>query len=724
MLDPLTIPDLPEMVANLMNGLCEHNGGFVTEKEILDQFQLTPSDKKDAVLKAIFTAIEQGKYYEDSLKTYKPTESIAVDPDTLEFLNINTSMRERIENSEEYLQILQVVLNMESEETQTLPKGFRKDLRQAVSTFCLRELQLRTISARKNEEIFVYFAARGIWLPEAEPMIKAITTYFYEDASRKDREEIIELIKSKTYVERDLFNTQPIIALQNVSFHLTKLTILPHSPLHYLTRTLPITYIPSENPKVDLCPKIAKFFHQIYPQQPDLLEEIAGYLLCPNYPLQIIIMLVGTGSNGKSTYLTLLEKFIGEDNVAAFTLQQLSSQNDYAKASLWGKLANISADLPNSSLKYTGLIKMLCGGDLVQGREIYKAPMKYRNSAKLLFSAQEIPLPESDDSDAFFRRFCILCFNQKFTEMDDSDKKDFVATLTSPQELSGLFLLAVQGLKRVLARGRFTQEKMSFEKTRKLYLSKSESAKFFCMNYCREESGKWILRAELYKNYVLVCQKHNLEAKNSSKFGELLLKYLPLTVANQKKLPAESGKKKLFNIYTNIEFLGLDHKIEDMSDDSTAPILDEKTDSNNTNHNVSRGTSPQETDITEDEDIPDIPDTLGKSLSREDSENSTPIESTVNNGFPSVSPMSTYVRDDLENPLNYYFDSTLDMSPLVKHLQDTIKAHFLGDNIFSLKDLGEYYDLKNNEDRMRQALEKLVKIGFLLCPADNKYTVI
>ena len=46
--------------------------------------------------------------------------------------------------------------------------------------------------------------------------------------------------------------------------------------------------------------------------------------------------------------------------------------NRFAKADLYGKLANLYADLPDSALKSVGIFKMLTGGDPIIGEHNFQ----------------------------------------------------------------------------------------------------------------------------------------------------------------------------------------------------------------------------------------------------------------------------------------------------------------------------------------------------------------
>src|SRR5208337_5133071 len=99
---------------------------------------------------------------------------------------------------------------------------------------------------------------------------------------------------------------------------------------------------------------------------------------------------IGDGSNGKSTLINLIKALIGLKNVSSRGLQELE-MNRFAKADLYGKLANLYADLPDTALRSVGIFKMLTGGDPITAERKFQNPFKFISGAKLIFSCNKVP---------------------------------------------------------------------------------------------------------------------------------------------------------------------------------------------------------------------------------------------------------------------------------------------------------------------------------------------
>lgn len=91
--------------------------------------------------------------------------------------------------------------------------------------------------------------------------------------------------------------------------------------------------------------------------------------------------------------------------------------NRFVTACLYGKLANIFADLKNDKLANTGLFKMLVSGDPMKAEKKHCQPFDFENYAKLFFSVSE------DISYAYFRRWIIFFFENVF----EGDKRQEIS---------------------------------------------------------------------------------------------------------------------------------------------------------------------------------------------------------------------------------------------------------------------------------------------------------
>ena len=368
-----------------------------------------------------------------------------------------------------------------------------------------------------TRETYVY--SEGIYEPEAEELIvAAIRRALDKKCNIVDRNETIAMVQDNTLLKRSVFHHNPDnkICLENGVLDLDTQEFRPHNPLDYFLTRLPIKFDPDAQ-----CPKIDKFHSEIVDETDvETLFEIIGYCLYRQYPLHKAVMLVGGGSNGKSTWLNMVKSFLGTENCSSVNLQKLEV-NRFATAALAGKYANIYPDLSDQALHKTGTFKILVGGDLIGAEKKFGKHFTFQNHAKLLFSANKIP-ETKDDSDAFFRRWLIIVFGNKFTQF--SEKKadpDLLRKLTTPEEMSGLFNKAMAALQRLLDRHVFHGDKPTAE-WRVDYIRKSDPIAAFYMD-CLEEvndSENYVSKTALYQAYIRYCKNNKLPVVDNSVFSK------------------------------------------------------------------------------------------------------------------------------------------------------------------------------------------------------------
>ncbi|MBA7576662.1 hypothetical protein ES708_18503 [subsurface metagenome] len=324
--------------------------------------------------------------------------------------------------------------------------------------------------------------------------------------------EIRDHIARRTFSERDKFNTEKyIINFENGLFDINTKALRPHTPEVLSTIRIPISYDPSAR-----CPKISKFLHEILREDDiKIIFEFFGYALIPDYSIPVVLILLGEGSNGKSQLFILLRRFIGHDNFCSVSLHSIEGY-PFAVASLEGKLLNIQGDLSNKWLSGIGMLKQLSGQDPIEAPRKHRDSITFDNFARLVFASNKPPVIE-EDTLAVWRRILPLDLPNKF--QGKNEVKDIIEKILTPQELSGLLNLALEGLERLLANGDFSY-KGTFDDRAKQYTTASDPPKAFVAERCLSGMGFEILKSELYQAYVQFCGEKKVQISGEAQFGK------------------------------------------------------------------------------------------------------------------------------------------------------------------------------------------------------------
>lgn len=359
----------------------------------------------------------------------------------------------------------------------------------------------------------------GVYLDDGETILKELLeSEFGDRTSNRLVADVVGKVKRRTYVDRDLFNNKHIINVRNGLLDLETLQLRPHTPDYLSTAQIDVVYEPEAKAL-----KIQKFLSEVaQPRDVALIEEIVGWLLWPDYNVHKAVMLLGPGRNGKGTLLRLITAFLGQKSISNVTLQELVSDR-FAKADLYGKLANIGGDLPSKDLSDTAAFRNLTGGDDNRAQEKYRAAFSFRNKAKMLFSANVLPR-SPDDTYAFYSRWILIEFLNVFDLQKGTADPDLDAKLQEPEELSGLLNLALAGLARLKANGwRFSYDK-TVEDVEVMYKRNANPVYAFLLDECEPgEATDYIEKTLFYNAFRDYAQARGIRPLSSKKFSELLI---------------------------------------------------------------------------------------------------------------------------------------------------------------------------------------------------------
>jgi P4 family phage/plasmid primase-like protien len=370
-----------------------------------------------------------------------------------------------------------------------------------------------------KSEMWIY--KEGIYVPQGKSFVREFSREILGEAySTQLSNAIISKIEADTFIEHDeFFNTNYIeeIPLINGILNIRTRELTEHTPQKIFFNKLPVTY----NPDSD-CPNVLNHFRSILSSDEDVkvMMELFGYLLLKEYKIEKAVMFVGFGRNGKSKTIELMKRFIGAENCASLPLRALHEES-FSLSELFGKMANLAADLSKTDLQETGMIKSLIGRDTIQAKRKYLRDLNFVNYAKMIFAANELP-KIFDTTDGFWTKWVLIEFPYKFVTKEQYDSAseeerkmwkimdpDIIEKLTEEEELSGLLNYALDGLDRLLGNKDFSYTK-STSQVKDMWIRKSDSFTAFCYDHIEEDSNAIISKKDLRKYYHKYNKIHKL----------------------------------------------------------------------------------------------------------------------------------------------------------------------------------------------------------------------
>lgn len=317
-----------------------------------------------------------------------------------------------------------------------------------------------------NEQCYVY---KDGYYQRAEREIDKEIIRLYPRSKRAQRSEVLDYIKILTTIRAsDIPLQEYIINVKNGRLDVRTETLLPHDPEILDFAQLPVLYDPEA-----YCPDLDKTLNKVFKhdrQVIDLFEEMVGYLLIKNCRFRKGFLFYGGGSNGKSTILNMLKKFIGENNLATVELKKLS--DPFLTAELEHKLANIGDDIDPKEITDTGTIKKLFTGESMTVQRKYQDPFIMKNYAKMIFSCNTLPRI-LDKTYGMYSRLMLIPFTATFTPYDEDYDPFIEEKITTPEALSYLLNIGLRGLRRLLYNNKFTEPEVVKEALEKYKTSNS-----------------------------------------------------------------------------------------------------------------------------------------------------------------------------------------------------------------------------------------------------------
>ena len=410
-------------------------------------------------------------------------------------------------------------------------KLYPKEIIAALTNRVAARHNFRTFNDTK--EVYWYDNELGIYRSNGESLIEAIVESIEPDISTREVKEIINHIRRRTLTPRSEFDSQVgWLTFGNCVVNLTTLETRPYNPEFLTTMRIPVSYLNGDGAMSDFyewiedpsvvcpCPAIIRFMHEVMaPEDVETVLDFIAYCLWRGFPFHRYLLLNGSGRNGKGVMLEIIKCFLGHNNVSGESLHRLL-ETKFATAELYGKLANIDADLSKAALKNTGVLKKLTGGDYIPAEKKFRPLFQFVNKTKLLFSANEIPMTE-DESDAFFSRLIIINFPNQF--LGKKADPNLIHKLTTDEELSGLLRIVLRMLPTVLKEGISTASSSIDENYQKYILSSNPVRAFFesAIEYDNDRAPP---KSEVYASYKAFCNSKKLSTESEQSFNRKLKK--------------------------------------------------------------------------------------------------------------------------------------------------------------------------------------------------------
>ena len=319
--------------------------------------------------------------------------------------------------------------------------------------------------------------------------------------TRAQRKETISYIRLQA--ERCDLADPKYIAFNNGVLNIETMELCPPSPDFVLPNVIPHRWNPSANCE-ELKAAIRSWACNDAGRAANIVETI-GLCMYRGRDITACPVIVGRGSNGKSTFLNFLHRIIGDENVSSLDLAIIGKR--FQSTALIGKLANIADDIPSTFVDSDSMAtwRKAITGDYVtaeiKGGELFK----FRPYCRFVISANEMPRL-GDSTDGVFRRFTPVVFGARFSVQDGTAKTRLERTLDTEAAYEFAIYLGVMALRKCIENGRMRETADQLAVIGDMRRQNSSVVSFVEDSYIDPRGLVGLTTEQVYAEYVRYCE--------------------------------------------------------------------------------------------------------------------------------------------------------------------------------------------------------------------------
>ena len=423
-------------------------------------------------------------------------------------------------------------------------KSIQKEAEKAPS-----ESQIVDEIIQKHQLLYVNNVGFYEWNGKVWQFISDLMAEYYADQlygkrfSTSNRVKAVKnLLKSRTICDV-AFDRNPVMSFQNGTLEIETGTFRDFSQADYCSIIMDYEYDPNAK-----CPTWEHFIEDVTDEEPrraENLQFIAGYTLFSDCRHQKVFILVGSGGNGKSVYLEIIQRLFGDKNVTH--VEPTGLAKEFERIRLKDSLLNIGSDINSDFSKGEIREWLLKVADGTSVQACYKGlnHVDFIPRCKLVYACNALPTAEI--INGLNRRMQFIDFPCQYVEAPDPKNpkqkpRDINIVPKLNAELPGIFNWAYEGYKLLNTVGYFTdtpeQQTLmhQFEQT-------SNPVMVFCED--RDFNGT-VSREDIYFWYTLWCEETGHKPLSREKFLPKFRECMGDRIADEKYTRNGSSRSRVF----------------------------------------------------------------------------------------------------------------------------------------------------------------------------------
>lgn len=423
-------------------------------------------------------------------------------------------------------------------------------------------------------EFYRYIPEFGYYVKYEEALLeKEISRYLNVFFTEAHKNNIIAKIRASSTITKPVHEDNEL-CLNNGILNVETDILQPHTPTKHFFGKIDASYDPNgPEPQSEL---MDKFLNGMFPEKHhkerlDVLLEYFGYTLTTSTKYQLAVILASNGCSGKTTLARIWIKILRE---LATCLDGIAKVVD----TRWGE------ELKNKTLCYVdevnstefmsdGILKSRITGGTISYDTKYVKTNNFESTVKFIFGSNLEGINTTDFSYGFTRRFIIIEFPINFDHPEYKSKRIMDAETiigNDPAAKNRLFYLALQGLKRLSARGKFEispewqARQQELLQTNNIYLE-------FARNFLYYQPGQRTFRPDVYRHAKAYAKDNGKMIKSARHFWHEVERVSKCSLSKDKPHThyfKSNGQEHLKNIVLKGITLGYTDKLEYINEKS------------------------------------------------------------------------------------------------------------------------------------------------------------
>ena len=305
-------------------------------------------------------------------------------------------------------------------------------------------------------------------------------------------------------VESDEMDNDPwLLCVNNGTIDFKNDVFRKHEKADFITKMAKVDY----NSEAD-CPEWKKFIREIMNYNNELiqyLQTVCGWAITGDTSEQTMLILFGSGANGKSTFLNVIMYILGDYAVATSTETFMTRRNDQIGndlARLRGTRFVTTIETEQGKKIAEPIIKQITGNDRITARFLYGEYFNFIPTFKVFMATNHKPGIKGSDH-GIWRRIKLIPFTTRIPE----EQQDKHLEEKLKKEASGILNWLLEGVNRWKKEGL---------KTPRIVLAATDDYRNdmdiignFVKECCIQKAEAKVKIKDLYNAYGKWCNENN-----------------------------------------------------------------------------------------------------------------------------------------------------------------------------------------------------------------------